>query len=205
MNRPKEEIDKELVHLANLVRVFRDRLHVLELQAAQHGPLTPAHIFTEMESLKSDIHQREAEITALETILSDPSLPIKNYQLPPVSTPRIGYTPRQLTSEEEKRFLETYSEWKVIEAVDTYAVGGLRRELHRIYEIRSFELAFRFMSEVSEKAITPQEHHPRWQNTWNRLEIWLTTFNLGYRLSVKDRRLAKKIEELWSDYRKAKL
>jgi pterin-4a-carbinolamine dehydratase len=56
------------------------------------------------------------------------------------------------------------------------------------------------MKEVSIRAIEKYNHHPRWQNAYNRLEVWLTTFNLGYKPSNKDLRLAKFFEKIWQEF-----
>jgi pterin-4a-carbinolamine dehydratase len=39
------------------------------------------------------------------------------------------------------------------------------RQLHRVYEFKSYEMAWRFMVRVDELGIRPYDHHPRWQMT----------------------------------------
>ncbi len=39
-------------------------------------------------------------------------------------------------------------------------------------------------------------HHPRWSNVWNSVEIWLSTHDAGDIVTIKDRQLAKKINNL---------
>jgi len=121
----------------------------------------------------------------------------KRSLLPSVNTPRLGRLPSPLTEQEITRFIEKYPEWNLFDTEDTNAKEGVRRELYRVFEFPSYKSAFRFITDVSEQAIAPLNHHPRWQNTWNRVEIWLTTFNLGYRPSTKDRRFAEKAEQIW--------
>lgn len=123
--------------------------------------------------------------------------------LPPVVTPRIGRLPKGLNDDDESAFLKEMKEWKIEETREPDAPGRFRRELHRVYEFRSFEDAFHFMNEVAERAIGLQNHHPRWQNTYNRVEIWLTTFNLGYKPSLRDIRLAKACEQIWNEQQAA--
>jgi 4a-hydroxytetrahydrobiopterin dehydratase len=40
------------------------------------------------------------------------------------------------------------------------------------------------------------DHHPKWTNTYNQLEIWLSTHDAGDIVTDKDRKLAKKIDSL---------
>ncbi|MEY3375712.1 MAG: hypothetical protein RL463_16, partial [Bacteroidota bacterium] len=53
--------------------------------------------------------------------------------------------------------------------------------------------AFAFMTSVAllaEKA----DHHPTWTNTWNTVEIWLSTHDAGNVVTQKDRDLADQID-----------
>ena len=112
--------------------------------------------------------------------------------------------PRPQAREQELRdFLARYSPWSLVETPDEHAVDGLRRELHRAYEFPSYQAAFYFMSEVSERAIERQSHHPRWQNTWTQVEVWLTTYNLGCLPSIKDLKLAESCEQVWREIRRS--
>lgn len=124
---------------------------------------------------------------------------------PPVDTPRLGKRPTPLDLKDERVLLAELPEWTIVETEDRFAEGGLRRELHRAYEFIDFDTAFNFMNEVAGRAIAPHQHHPRWQNTYNRVEVWLTTFNLGYRLSARDRRLARLLEQIWEEFCKGQI
>lgn len=121
--------------------------------------------------------------------------------LQPVATPRMGKVTTQLSEEGERKFLSEYQEWEIVETEEHDAPGGFRREFHRVYEFTSFEMAFEFMNEVVKRGINQINHHPRWQNTFNRLEVWLTTFNIGYKPSMRDIRLGKVFEEIWIEYK----
>ena len=125
--------------------------------------------------------------------------------LPSVVTPRLGKAPTPLTDKDERKFLAELSDWSIVDTEDPCATDGIRRELYRAYEFRTFESAFSFMNEAAERAVRAYDHHPRWQNTYNRVEVWLTTFNLNYRPSTRDTRLARKLEEVWEDQLKIEL
>ena len=67
--------------------------------------------------------------------------------------------------------------------------------LYRPFEFKNFTEAFAFMTRVSmlaEKA----DHHPRWTNVWNTVEIWLNTHSAGNTITDKDRKLAERIDAL---------
>ena len=66
-------------------------------------------------------------------------------------------------------------------------------KLYRKYQFRDFNAAFSFMTSVAllaEKA----DHHPTWTNTWNTVEIWLSTHDAGNVVTQKDRDLAVQID-----------
>jgi 4a-hydroxytetrahydrobiopterin dehydratase len=69
--------------------------------------------------------------------------------------------------------------------------GALRRR----FEFANFSEAFAFMTRVAmlaEKA----GHHPDWANSWNTVEISLTTHSAGSTVTDNDRDLAAAIDKL---------
>lgn len=68
-------------------------------------------------------------------------------------------------------------------------------ELYRKFEFRNFSEAFAFMTRVALEA-EKMDHHPRWTNVWNTVEIWLSTHSAGNTVTDKDHKLAKKIDAL---------
>ena len=67
--------------------------------------------------------------------------------------------------------------------------------LYRKFEFTDFNAAFGFMCRVALIA-EKMDHHPRWTNSWNIVEIWLSTHDAGNIISEKDRELAKKIDAI---------
>ena len=66
-------------------------------------------------------------------------------------------------------------------------------KLYKKYQFKDFNEAFAFMTSVAllaEKA----DHHPTWTNTWNTVEIWLSTHDAGNVVTQKDRNLAEQID-----------
>lgn len=70
-----------------------------------------------------------------------------------------------------------------------------RDELYRQFEFKDFKQAFDFMTKVAAVA-EEQNHHPRWQNEYNKVEIWLSTHSEG-KITDKDRQLAAVIDKIY--------
>ena len=67
--------------------------------------------------------------------------------------------------------------------------------LYKKFQFSDFVSAFSFMTRVAilaEKA----DHHPTWKNTWNTVEIWLSTHDAGNIVTEKDRQLAASIDHV---------
>lgn len=71
-------------------------------------------------------------------------------------------------------------------------------ELYRQFEFKDFKQAFDFMTKVAVVA-EDQNHHPRWQNEYNKVEIWLSTHSAGDVVTDKDRILAKEIDRIYGE------
>ena len=125
---------------------------------------------------------------------------IKPINPPAVVTPITLAPPDPLTQIEEDEFLDQYPRWQIIESDKPGSPGDYMRELYRFFEFRSYEDAWKFLSKVDENGIRPFNHHPKWQNTYNRVEFWLCTFNIGHKPSKRDLRLAKILEEIAHEF-----
>ena len=67
--------------------------------------------------------------------------------------------------------------------------------LYRKFEFKDFSEAFAFMTRVALES-EKMDHHPRWTNVWNTVEIWLNTHDAGDIITGKDRDLAEKIDKM---------
>jgi len=67
--------------------------------------------------------------------------------------------------------------------------------LYRKFEFKDFSQAFSFITGVA-LAAEKMDHHPRWSNIYNVVEIWLNTHDAGDVVTEKDRKLAKLIDGL---------
>jgi 4a-hydroxytetrahydrobiopterin dehydratase len=69
--------------------------------------------------------------------------------------------------------------------------------LHKKFTFKNFSEAFSFMTRVA-LAAEKMNHHPKWTNIYNSVEIWLSTHDAGDIITAKDRELATKIDALES-------
>lgn len=68
-------------------------------------------------------------------------------------------------------------------------------QLYREFKFKDFTEAFDFMNEVAKLADT-RNHHPRWLNEWNIVQIWLYTHSAGS-ITDRDESLARDIDEVY--------
>jgi 4a-hydroxytetrahydrobiopterin dehydratase len=94
----------------------------------------------------------------------------------------------RLTDTERKALVHDLPQWSLV---------ADREALHRSFRFKSFSKAFAFMSEVALLAES-MNHHPEWSNVYNRVEITLTTHDVGG-LSDKDIALARAIDAVIGD------
>ncbi|MCD2424231.1 4a-hydroxytetrahydrobiopterin dehydratase [Niabella pedocola] len=66
-------------------------------------------------------------------------------------------------------------------------------KLYRKFSFKDFNEAFGFMTRVA-LAAEKMDHHPTWTNTYNTVEVWLSTHDAGDVVTEKDYKLAKKID-----------
>ncbi|WP_276088143.1 4a-hydroxytetrahydrobiopterin dehydratase [Pedobacter sp. JY14-1] len=69
------------------------------------------------------------------------------------------------------------------------------RKLYKVLIFKDFQEAFAFMVRVAFLA-EKSNHHPRWTNEWNKVEIWLSTHDAGDIVTEKDRALSREIDGL---------
>jgi 4a-hydroxytetrahydrobiopterin dehydratase len=67
--------------------------------------------------------------------------------------------------------------------------------LRRTFEFADFSEAFAFMTRVALLAES-RGHHPDWSNSWNKVDISLTTHSAGSTVTDNDRQLAAAIDAL---------
>jgi ribonuclease HI len=70
--------------------------------------------------------------------------------------------------------------------------------LYKQFTFHDFKEAWEFMTGVAALA-EAHHHHPRWENEWSTVQIWLVTHAAGSTITDKDRKLAEAIDELVAD------
>jgi len=70
-----------------------------------------------------------------------------------------------------------------------------KNKLYKKFEFKDFKETFAFMTHVALIA-EKMDHHPEWKNTYNTLEIWLSTHSAGDIVTEKDHTLSKAIDKI---------
>lgn len=74
-----------------------------------------------------------------------------------------------------------------------------KNRLQSTFQFKDFSQAFAFMVEVAMVA-EKLGHHPDWSNTYNKVDIQLTTHAAGNVVTDIDRTLAKSIDAIFGRY-----
>jgi 4a-hydroxytetrahydrobiopterin dehydratase len=67
-------------------------------------------------------------------------------------------------------------------------------KLHKQFEFKDFSEAFAFMTRVA-LAAEKMDHHPKWTNEYNKLDIWLSSHDAGDIVTDKDKKLSDIIDK----------
>lgn len=68
-------------------------------------------------------------------------------------------------------------------------------QLYRKFEFKDFSEAFDFIKKVADLAES-RNHHPTIKNSWNTVELWLSTHEAGNKVTTKDKDMAGAIDDL---------
>ena len=71
-------------------------------------------------------------------------------------------------------------------------------QLQRSFEFKDFVHAFAFMTRVAFVA-EKMNHHPNWNNVWNKVDISLNTHDAGDIVTDKDRKLSEAIDKIYEE------
>ena len=73
--------------------------------------------------------------------------------------------------------------------------GQKGNQLTKSFQFKNFIEAFSFMTKVAMIA-EKMNHHPSWNNVYNKVDISLNTHDAGNVVTDKDRKLAAEIDKL---------
>jgi pterin-4a-carbinolamine dehydratase len=91
------------------------------------------------------------------------------------------------------------TEWKVVKSSLPENPFIEREELFREYIFRDFDQVLDYMRKVGDICNT-LPHHPRWENTWSSLKVYLTTWDSIHIITYKDIMLARHMERIYNEY-----
>jgi len=94
---------------------------------------------------------------------------------------------------------EILHDWDVVVSPLPEDPAQTRVELHRTFLFRSFRDVLVFMVEVGDFADNAN-HHPRWENIFKTLRVYLTTWDIGHRISHLDLLLAQYLDRAYKRY-----
>lgn len=72
-------------------------------------------------------------------------------------------------------------------------------ELYREYSFSRFEDATAFMAGISPR-IEEFHHHPRWENFWTTVRVWLSTWDIEFKASTYDVEMARWLDAAYLDF-----
>lgn len=122
-----------------------------------------------------------------------------NYSIYP-TPPTGGSTAIELPVKKiEEAIDNSIPNWNIQTKNMEVAKDGRCVELNRMYHFNSFISAVGFMHKVA-PGCDIAIHHPRWENTWKSLSIWLTTWDVGNRITDRDIQMAKYLDSAYEDY-----
>jgi pterin-4a-carbinolamine dehydratase len=74
-----------------------------------------------------------------------------------------------------------------------------REELFREFSFSSFEDAMLFMQRVA-LGCSAMNHHPRWENIWRTVRVYLSTWEIEHHISDRDTQLARYFDRAYDDF-----
>lgn len=126
-----------------------------------------------------------------------------------LSEPKPGPTPEPsrekanlpgLTENQLSRALEDLPYWEPWEDSLPREYPRSRQELRRNFVFSSFAEAVEFMYFLA-PCFDSMNHHPRWSNDWKIVQIRLTTWDAGNKITREDVRAAHKVESAYKEFR----
>ncbi|MFN7981382.1 MAG: 4a-hydroxytetrahydrobiopterin dehydratase [Vicinamibacterales bacterium] len=99
-----------------------------------------------------------------------------------------------LSVDDRDRALRSLPRWSVLTGVTSGDSPAPTSELHRTYRFHSFDDALAFM-QAAAPVINRIDHHPRWENSYRTVAVWLSTWDAGHSITALDVDLARHLDE----------
>jgi len=128
-------------------------------------------------------------------------LPAETREFDPSPYPRDHPEgPEPIAPDRLERLLDTdLKRWKVVESPLPENPSATRVELFRELRFKSFPGAIAFMGLVA-PGCEIAAHHPRWENIWKTLRVYITTWDIDHRISDRDVQLARYFDRAYSEF-----
>jgi pterin-4a-carbinolamine dehydratase len=152
----------------------------------------------DQQAIKVDYESWDNDLNPLITVLEEIGFQ-RTGSAAPVRLPRPMVNLVPLTESQIEDALQRLPGWRLTSTPIPGKEPSKRTELMRTYEFARFEDAIDFMAEAT-KHISIVQHHPRWENTWRTLRVWLTTWDIGHKPTQYDLDLAEYLDNLFSKY-----
>jgi pterin-4a-carbinolamine dehydratase len=200
----RRRLDKDDDWVRNEIRhALETKLHVIPILLSNTPPLTREALpecigsLYRFQAFELRDDRWENDLSIFLSRLSELGLKRAGPQAVRYPTPKV--TLKELTTEELKAALSALKDWRVIESGIPGKEPRKSTELYRAFEFASFEDAIAFMS-AAVPHISKAQHHPRWENLWRTVLVWLTTWDIGHKPSQLDLDLASFLEQLRSSF-----
>lgn len=116
------------------------------------------------------------------------------YPIPP------AHVPSPMDEQQIKLALNSHlSGWSLIFSPLPEDASSVRQELFKEFTFDTFINAVQFMGLVA-PGCDIAIHHPRWENLWKTLRVYLTTWDIGHRVSDRDIQLAAYFDRAYQDF-----
>jgi pterin-4a-carbinolamine dehydratase len=89
--------------------------------------------------------------------------------------------------------------WEIRKSTLPENPSVVRQELFKEYKFTEFRDAVEFMSMLA-PGCDIANHHPRWENIWRTLRVYLSTWNIGHAISDRDIQLAKYFDSAYESF-----
>jgi len=128
--------------------------------------------------------------------LTDPAFDLKDNEAGadalPVPLPWKAKLPG-LKEHQLNQELDDLPGWEPWQDTLTREYPHSRQELRKNFRFSSFEEAVKFMAYLAPR-FNDLNHHPRWSNEWKTVQIRLTTWDAGNKITKEDVRAAREVD-----------
>jgi pterin-4a-carbinolamine dehydratase len=118
----------------------------------------------------------------------------------PVVMPQPEVKIKPLNDHELDDALSLLPDWQPVESMVPGDYPSSRQELRKAYRFQSFKSAIQFMNAAVDP-INKMQHHPRWENQWRTVTVYLSTWDIDNKISKLDVELAQILDALYKDFR----